>query len=67
MVNTSGIIVVKLNYCLGVMGFLVGGDVGGNFGFQDQRLALQWIQNNIKYFGGDPNEYCQRKIYVEKV
>jgi carboxylesterase type B len=27
----------------------------GNFGFHDQLLALQWVQNHISGFGGDPN------------
>ncbi|EAL65873.1 hypothetical protein DDB_G0283087 [Dictyostelium discoideum AX4] len=56
MINSSDIVVVTLNYRLGVSGFLVGDEITGNFGFQDQRLALTWIQENIKFFGGDPNK-----------
>ena len=28
---------------------------GANFGFWDQRLALEWTYNNIKFFGGNPD------------
>ncbi len=49
------IIVVTLNYRLGALGFLVSSSDGlfGNFGLMDQRAALDWVQDNIKHFGGD--------------
>lgn len=42
----------------GALGFLKipGVETTGNYGFYDQRLALQWVQDNIHYFGGNPNE-----------
>jgi carboxylesterase type B len=58
-------IIITLNYRLGVYGFLAGrdleaynkdnGETGvGNYGIWDQTLALQWIQQHISGFGGDP-------------
>jgi len=48
-----------MNYRLGSFGWLAGPSFsasGGtpNAGFYDQRLALEWIQTNIHFFGGDP-------------
>ncbi|ANU09068.1 carboxylesterase type B [Planococcus antarcticus DSM 14505] len=55
------VVVVTFNYRLGALGFLHLGDVGGdnfsescNCGIQDQIAALQWVQDNIGKFGGDP-------------
>ncbi|KAI8724080.1 Carboxylic ester hydrolase [Fusarium sp. LHS14.1] len=52
----DGIIFVALNYRLGALGFLSGLDVEKdgdlNAGLLDQRLALQWVQDNIHLFGG---------------
>lgn len=55
-VTKGNVILVTLNYRLGALGWLVTNDFGGNFGFQDQQLALNWVQKNIAFFGGDPNQ-----------
>lgn len=59
--STQNIILVTLNYRLGVLGFLNLNEVTkgripstGNEGLQDQVAALKWVQENIANFGGDP-------------
>ncbi|XP_066261238.1 juvenile hormone esterase-like [Euwallacea similis] len=51
------IVYVSFNYRLGVLGFLSTGDEAssGNWGIKDQLLALKWVQHNIAYFGGNPD------------
>jgi carboxylesterase type B len=44
---------VTVNYRIGALAFLVTEWAGGNLGIKDQRLALEWVQANIAYFGGD--------------
>ncbi|KAJ3652281.1 hypothetical protein Zmor_018259 [Zophobas morio] len=50
------VILVTINYRLGVFGFLSTEDdvIPGNNGLKDQRLAIQWTHDNIHLFGGDP-------------
>ncbi|XP_038549846.1 cholinesterase-like [Micropterus salmoides] len=53
---SEGVVVVSMNYRLGPFGFLSLPDnknIRGNAGLLDQRLALQWVANNIAAFGGD--------------
>ncbi|KAH8258410.1 hypothetical protein KR038_011181 [Drosophila bunnanda] len=56
LMDTGKVIMVTISYRLGPFGFLSTGDdnMPGNFGFKDQRLALQWVQQHIEAFGGDP-------------
>lgn len=58
--NDNGFISVVIQYRLGAFGFLSSEDVKGNgqlnAGLLDQRFALQWVQENIEKFGGDPRK-----------
>jgi para-nitrobenzyl esterase len=50
----AGVVCVTINYRLGVEGFLYLGEGTANLGLLDQIAALQWVQENITAFGGDP-------------
>ena len=53
----GGVVVVTINYRLGVLGFLqLAKGRTANFGLLDQLAALQWVKENIKYFGGDESQ-----------
>ncbi|XP_055783963.1 neuroligin-3-like isoform X2 [Salvelinus fontinalis] len=57
LASYGNVIVITLNYRVGVLGFLSTGDQAakGNYGLLDQIQALRWISENIGYFGGDSN------------
>nr|XP_006005750.1 PREDICTED: acetylcholinesterase [Latimeria chalumnae] len=52
----GNVIVITINYRLGVLGFFSTGDPSakGNYGLLDQIQALRWLNENIGHFGGDP-------------
>ena len=58
----QGVVVVSMNYRMGRLGFFAHPaliaetpkELHGNYGYTDQRAALQWVQRNIAAFGGNP-------------
>jgi para-nitrobenzyl esterase len=58
----KGVVLVTINYRLGVFGFLATADLAkesdgaaGNYAFMDMIAALKWVKANVGEFGGDPN------------
>jgi len=58
---THGVVLVTINYRLGVMGFLTTDELvkegqghAGNYGLLDMVAGLEWVRANIAQFGGDP-------------
>jgi carboxylesterase type B len=60
LIDSNRMIVVTINYRLGVLGFLAHPALtreagqSGDYGFMDQQAAMRWVQRNIAAFGGDP-------------
>lgn len=61
LARENDVVVVAINYRLGVFGFLdlsrFGPEYAGSAarGFQDQTAALRWVRDNIAEYGGDPD------------
>jgi para-nitrobenzyl esterase len=63
LAKNKRVVTVSINYRLGAFGFFPHPDIsaatnstGGMHGIMDQIAALQWVQENIDQFGGDPNQ-----------
>ncbi|GAA2432729.1 carboxylesterase family protein [Actinomadura vinacea] len=58
LAKAGDVVVVTLNYRLGVFGFFAHPELGdsSNFGLRDQVAALRWVRANIAAFGGDPGQ-----------
>ena len=60
LVERGHVVVVTINYRLGALGFLAQpaldaeGHKFANYGLMDQQMALEWVHQNIAFFGGNP-------------
>jgi para-nitrobenzyl esterase len=62
LARDNDVVIVTINYRLGLLGSLVspaldgvhGGQKSGNYHLRDQQEALRWVQRNARAFGGDP-------------
>ncbi|GAB3909974.1 carboxylesterase family protein [Kibdelosporangium lantanae] len=58
LATKGDVVVVTVNYRLGVFGFLAHPDLpgSGDYGLEDQQAALRWVRRNVANFGGDPRQ-----------
>ena len=65
------IIGVSINYRLGAFGWLWSEELkragASNLGLRDQRMAFQWVQENIAAFGGDPGKGLYKHCLIHRV
>lgn len=58
--NGKPVLGVSINYRVAAFGFLDSEEVratgNNNLGLRDQRVAMRWVKENIKAFGGDPDK-----------
>lgn len=52
----DGVVMVGINYRLGVPGFAVLDGAPNNLGLRDQIAALEWVRDNVAAFGGNPDD-----------
>ncbi|KAL9020023.1 MAG: hypothetical protein Q9185_002711 [Variospora sp. 1 TL-2023] len=55
LTDSQDVVVVTLNFRINVFGFSGAPDTAQNVGLRDQRLAVEWIHDNIRNFGGNPD------------
>ena len=62
------IVCVSINDRLGPLGWPRGAEAAErdllNFGLKDQLVALEWLQSNIRAFGGDPKQVTRSYLYA---
>lgn len=56
LARAGDLVVVTLNYRLGIEGFALLEGAPANRGLLDQVAALEWVRDNITAFGGDPGQ-----------
>ncbi|KUL92405.1 hypothetical protein ZTR_02201 [Talaromyces verruculosus] len=54
--NAEDLVVVTVNYRTNIFGFPGADGLDTNLGMRDQRLAVEWVRDNIAVFGGDPSK-----------
>jgi carboxylesterase type B len=55
LADSEDVVLVTINYRLGIFGFSGAPDIEQNAGLRDQRSATEWLRDNIAGFGGDPD------------
>lgn len=60
VLNNKPVIGISINYRMAAFGFIYSKEIAAsndtNLGLRDQRVALQWVNEHIRDFGGDPNK-----------
>ena len=64
LANRYGVVAIAINYRLGALGYFahaqLNGEsdagVSGNYGILDQQAALRWVRDNVRAFGGNPDQ-----------